>query len=112
MGVQMFCRSLLGYDNSEFLNSLRQRGFYVADCSQSNYAYTEFSLTSSLNYDYLDNLDVSTAAPIVSPCLSIVPSVHFSRRMVTRLLLFRPAGHLQSGRMRICIWIMSILSLR
>ena len=52
-------QSLLGYDNSDFLNSLRQRGFYVADCSQANYAYTEFSLTSSLNYDYLDSLDVS-----------------------------------------------------
>jgi hypothetical protein len=52
-------QSLLGYDNSDFLNALRQRGFYVAYCSQANYAYTEFSLTSSLNYDYLDRLDVS-----------------------------------------------------
>ena len=52
-------QSLLGYDNSDFLNALRQRGFYIADCSQANYAYTEFSLTSSLNYDYLDRLDVS-----------------------------------------------------
>jgi hypothetical protein len=52
-------QDLLGYDNSDFLNSLRQRGFYVADCSQANYAYTEFSLTSSLNYDYLDRLNVS-----------------------------------------------------
>ena len=52
-------RDFLGYDNSAFVNSLRQRGFYVADCSQANYAYTEFSLTSSLNYDYLDKLDVS-----------------------------------------------------
>ena len=52
-------QSLLGYDNRDFLDALRQRGFYVADCSQANYAYTEFSLTSSLNYDYLDQLDVS-----------------------------------------------------
>src|SRR5690349_7474991 len=52
-------QSLMGYDNHDFLNALRQRGFYVADCSQANYAYTEFSLTSSLNYDYLDQLDVS-----------------------------------------------------
>jgi hypothetical protein len=52
-------QSLLGYDNSDFLDSLRQRGFFVADCSQANYAYTEFSLTSALNYDYLDHLDVS-----------------------------------------------------
>jgi hypothetical protein len=52
-------QSLLGYDNSDFLNALRQRGFYVADCSQANYAYTEFSVTSALNYDYLDRLDVA-----------------------------------------------------
>lgn len=60
-GRQDVLQSLLGYDNSDFLNALAQRGFYVADCSQSNYAYTEFSLTSSLNYDYLDNLNVSHA---------------------------------------------------
>jgi len=50
--------TFLNYDNSEFLNALRQRGFYVADCSQANYAYTEFSLASSLNYNYLDVLNV------------------------------------------------------
>ncbi|HMB23462.1 MAG TPA: sulfatase-like hydrolase/transferase, partial [Anaerolineales bacterium] len=54
-------QDLAGYDNSEFLNALRQRGFYVADCSQSNYAYTEFSLASSLNFEYLDKLDVSNS---------------------------------------------------
>jgi len=50
----------LGYDNSEFSNALRQRGFYVAGCSQSNYAYTEYSLPSSLSYDYFDNLNVTS----------------------------------------------------
>jgi hypothetical protein len=44
---------LYGYDNSAFISGLRQRGFYVAECSQSNYARTELSLTSSLNFDYL-----------------------------------------------------------
>jgi hypothetical protein len=48
----------LNYDNSEFLNSLRERGFYVADCSQANYAYTDYSLASSLSYNYLDVLNV------------------------------------------------------
>jgi hypothetical protein len=55
-GREDVLRSAAGYDNSTFLNALRQRGFYVADCSQSNYAYTEFSLTSSLNYNYVENL--------------------------------------------------------
>lgn len=44
------------YDNSEFLNELEQMGFFVANCSQSNYGLTSLSLTSSLNFRYLDEL--------------------------------------------------------
>jgi hypothetical protein len=44
------------FDNSGFLNELRQRGFYVAECSQSNYVRTELSLSSSLNMHYLQEL--------------------------------------------------------
>jgi hypothetical protein len=46
-----------GYDNSEFLQGLKERGFYVADCSQTNYVRTEVSLGSSLNMLYLQELD-------------------------------------------------------
>ncbi len=46
-----------GYDNSDFLNALEKRGFYVAKCSQSNYVRTEISLGSSLNMMYLQDLD-------------------------------------------------------
>ena len=45
-----------GYDNSSFLNTLSDLGFYVAECSQSNYAQTQLSLASSLNLNYLDAL--------------------------------------------------------
>lgn len=45
-----------GFDNSEFLNGLRERGFFVAECSQSNYVRTEISLASSLNMQYLQDL--------------------------------------------------------
>jgi hypothetical protein len=45
-----------GFDNSEFLNGLRHRGFYVAECSQSNYVRTELSLSSLLNMHYLQQL--------------------------------------------------------
>jgi hypothetical protein len=44
------------YDNSAFLNELREMGFVVADCSQSNYAQTQMSLASSLNFNYIDAL--------------------------------------------------------
>jgi hypothetical protein len=43
-------------DNEPFLEKLRQIGFYVADCSQSNYAQTELSMVSTLNMAYLDEL--------------------------------------------------------
>jgi len=49
-------QELYGYDNSEFLSSLENMGFYVANCSMSNYSQTELSLASSLNYNYLSAL--------------------------------------------------------
>ncbi len=45
-----------GYDNSDFLNSLKSLGFYITDCAQSNYAQTQLSLASSLNFNYIDAL--------------------------------------------------------
>jgi hypothetical protein len=42
-----------GYDSSAFLRELTDMGFYVAECSQSNYASTNLSLTSLLQMDYL-----------------------------------------------------------
>jgi hypothetical protein len=45
-----------GFDNSQFIADLRQRGFYVADCSRSNYGYTRLSLSSTLNMNYLETL--------------------------------------------------------
>ncbi|HEY2981516.1 MAG TPA: sulfatase-like hydrolase/transferase [Anaerolineales bacterium] len=46
-----------GYDNSDFIQALEARGFYVAACSQSNYGRTELSLASTLNMSYLQGLD-------------------------------------------------------
>jgi hypothetical protein len=45
------------YDNSAFLSDLEKSGFYIAECSQSNYPRTDISLGSSLNLDYLQNLN-------------------------------------------------------
>lgn len=44
------------YDNSPFIADLRDMGFYVAECSRSNYVYTQGSITAPLNLDYVDNL--------------------------------------------------------
>jgi hypothetical protein len=48
-------QEVYGYDNTPFIDFLAQRGFYVADRSQANYAHTALSLASSLNLDYLDD---------------------------------------------------------
>ena len=47
-----------GYDDSKILNSLEEMGFYVVPCSRSNYSYTIQSMTSELNMEYLQDLDV------------------------------------------------------
>jgi hypothetical protein len=44
------------YDNGDFLNFLKDKGFYVADESRANYAQTALSLSSSLNFQYLDQI--------------------------------------------------------
>jgi len=54
---QDLLKSAYGYDNSGFVNALEKRGFYVAQCSQSNYTRTEISVASSLNLSYLQDLD-------------------------------------------------------
>lgn len=41
------------FDNKEFLDGLRTRGFAVNERSYANYYWTFLSLASSLNYDYL-----------------------------------------------------------
>lgn len=43
------------HDNSEFLDQLRERGFYIADQSFSNYALTFLSLASSHDMQYQNN---------------------------------------------------------
>jgi hypothetical protein len=45
------------YDNSDFIEQLKDRGFNVPACSQSNYVRTEISLGSSLNMQYLQDLN-------------------------------------------------------
>lgn len=49
-------KSRFGYDNSNFIQQLGTQGFYVASCSQSNYASTKLSLVSSMFGDYIQNI--------------------------------------------------------
>ena len=49
-------KRMYGYDNSEFLNFLKGRGFYIADSSYSNYCQTLLSLMSTFEMGYLSDL--------------------------------------------------------
>lgn len=49
-------RDVFNYNNDDFINHLRSRGFYVADRSHSNYVLTYLSLGSSLNLEYINYL--------------------------------------------------------
>jgi hypothetical protein len=50
-------RKYIDYDNSPFLDELRQKGFYIGTCSNSNYDFTSVSLASSLNMEFIQNLN-------------------------------------------------------
>jgi hypothetical protein len=45
---------LYGMDNSDFLEKLKQKGFYVAEKSHSNYVQTPLSFSSFLNFAYIE----------------------------------------------------------
>jgi len=65
-------RDVYDYDNTPFLSKLESMGFYIAECSQSNYAQSMLSMTSSLNLSYLNVLtdkltaDTNNRAPLRS----------------------------------------------
>lgn len=71
------------YDNSPFLQFLMDKGFYVANCSQSNYNSTQYSIGSSLNMDYLPDLGLGVEDP------DLVPAVQQNRVMS----LFKQMGY-------------------
>ncbi len=56
-GRQDTLLNLYDYDNSEFIQSLRDKGFYIATQSLSNYNQTALSLSSSLNMQYINYLE-------------------------------------------------------
>lgn len=47
-------KNYYGFDNSEFIAFLEDKGFFVADESRSNYTQSRLSLASSLNLKYIN----------------------------------------------------------
>ena len=51
-------KEIYNYDNSEFINYLKETGFYVAEQSHSNYGQTLLSMFSAFNMNYLEALGI------------------------------------------------------
>jgi len=49
--------NIYDYDNSDFLEFLQRKGFYIANKSRANYTQTLQSLTSTFTLNYLDRYD-------------------------------------------------------
>jgi len=64
----------LDFDNSQFLDYLSAKGFYVAADSRDNYLSTQHSLASSLNMEYLDEVaqEVGEASTDLSPLYAMM----------------------------------------
>ncbi len=58
-------QEIYDYDNSHFLNELREIGFVVAEASTANYPKTVMSLSSTLNLAYLDDLVAAAGSELV-----------------------------------------------
>ncbi len=49
-------KDVFGFDNTEFLDALQARGFYVASKSIGNYARTHLSLPATFNLQYVNGI--------------------------------------------------------
>jgi hypothetical protein len=65
-----------GYDNQPFISDLKRLGFTVQNCARSNYASTELSLSTSLNFNYLEDLgDEFKSGDLQSADISSLPEL-------------------------------------
>lgn len=62
------------FDNSDFISTLSERGFYIPSTSYSNYPYTLLSVPSALNMQYLNFLgeELGTESTDVHPIVEIL----------------------------------------
>ncbi len=56
-------QSFYHFDNSPFTNQLKQLGFVLPDCTQSNYAWTALSLSSALQMNYIEAFNPHVQSP-------------------------------------------------
>jgi len=74
-GRQDVLKDIYNLDNSDFIHQLESIGFIIPECTQSNYSDTMFSLSSSLNMEYLDGLGFSVDAPVKITVTDLLPHI-------------------------------------
>jgi Sulfatase len=55
-------KDIYEFDNTPFLDRMRQRGFFVAEGSHVSYTHTTLSLPACMNMDFLENLAAQSGA--------------------------------------------------
>jgi hypothetical protein len=56
-------KTVYHFDNTPFVNQLKEMGFVLPDCAQSNYSWTPFSLSSTLQMNYMDTYAPQIESP-------------------------------------------------
>ena len=82
-GRQDALKALFNYDNSQQIEYLEDRGFYVAARSHSNYSQTAPSLSSSLNLRYIDTswVDFDINSRDRSPLIRLIKNSDVQRML-------------------------------
>ena len=76
----------VGYDNTFFTEQLTELGFFVAQCSQSNYWQTNFSLGSIFRMDYLSENEIVSE---ILPDWEFTPVIEFLREQGYKIINFK-----------------------
>jgi hypothetical protein len=97
-GAASTLETVYGFSNAPFLQTLKDRGFYVANDSRSNYVTTVLSLTSSLNMNYIPRRQPGTppASPVTPDDERIFQSLgvaRYLRQLGYAVVNARPAYH-------------------
>jgi len=106
-GRQDTLGSYLHYDNQPFITYLRHKGFYVADKSQANYMMTDLSISSSLNFEYINELENDLAKSSNRSIYTLLIDKNHTRRLLVeqgyQFVLLKAAPSLCAYAMRIPI---------
>lgn len=82
-----------GYDNSYFIDGLRERGFYVASKSRGPYPKTPHSIQTTLNMEYVDLPKSSSDWQLVYDKLKNPKSAQFAKKRGYKYVLMGSGYH-------------------